>query len=100
MTPDYALQWLQIVATGLLRAPAELRDPDDLVHLLDLMLVPSLLDVSHLGPEPDRVRAPARRGFRRLGLQLRRAEFGLHAREQRPASAGTFIIEKSPTAIR
>jgi AcrR family transcriptional regulator len=47
VTPDDALQWLQIVATGLLSAPAELQDPDDLVHLLDLMLVPSLLDVSH-----------------------------------------------------
>lgn len=45
VTPDSALRWLQIVATGLLRAPAELRDPDALVDLLELMLVPALLEV-------------------------------------------------------
>lgn len=45
VTPDAALRWLQIVATGLLRAPAELRDPDALVELLDRMLVPALLAV-------------------------------------------------------
>ncbi|MBX7160780.1 MAG: TetR/AcrR family transcriptional regulator [Acidimicrobiia bacterium] len=44
VTPDSALAWLQIVATGLLRAPAELRDPAELVGLLELMLVPALLD--------------------------------------------------------
>lgn len=51
VTPDDALQWLQIVATGLLRAPAELRDPADLVPLLELMLVPSLLEAPHTQPE-------------------------------------------------
>lgn len=47
VTPDSALRWLQIVATGLLRAPAELRDPDELVDLLELMLVPALLEAPH-----------------------------------------------------
>lgn len=44
VTPDSAIAWLQIVATGLLRAPADLRDPDELVDLLELMLVPALLE--------------------------------------------------------
>lgn len=47
VSPDDALDWLQIVATGLLRVPAELRDPAELARLLDLMLVPVLLDVAH-----------------------------------------------------
>ena len=51
VTPDDAVKWLQIVATGLLRAPVEPRDPEDLVRLLSLMLVPSLLDVER---SPDR----------------------------------------------
>ncbi len=50
VTPDDALQWLQIVATGLLRTPVEPREPADLVRLLELMLVPSLLEVAHLQP--------------------------------------------------
>ncbi len=50
VTPDDALEWLQIVATGLLRVPAELRDPTDLVRLLELMLVPALLDMSSAQP--------------------------------------------------
>jgi len=46
VTTDDALEWLQIVATGLLRVPPELRDPADLERLLALMLVPSLLEPS------------------------------------------------------
>lgn len=56
VTPDTALRWLQIVATGLLRAPAELRDPAELVELLELMLVPTLLVVAE---------APSGKGPRR-----------------------------------
>ena len=44
VTPDDAVQWLQIVATGLLRASSEAREPEALVRLLELMLVPVLLD--------------------------------------------------------
>ena len=44
VTPDDAVQWLQIVATGLLRASPGLREPDVLMRLLELMLVPALLD--------------------------------------------------------
>lgn len=50
VTPDDALEWLQIVATGLLRVPAELRESADIERLLDLMLVPALLNVSEAGP--------------------------------------------------
>jgi hypothetical protein len=42
--PDDALRWLQIVATGLLRAPSGPGGPHDVVRLLELMLVPALLD--------------------------------------------------------
>ena len=45
VTPDDAVQWLHIVATGLLRASTEMREPDALMRLLELMLVPVLLDV-------------------------------------------------------
>lgn len=44
VTPDDAVQWLQVVATGLLRASSEVRDPEELMRLLELMLVPVLLD--------------------------------------------------------
>lgn len=43
VTPESAMQWLQIVAIGLLRLPSPL-DPDELRALLELMLVPALLD--------------------------------------------------------
>lgn len=46
VTPDDAVQWLQIVATGLLRASSEAREPQALMRLLELMLVPVLLDAS------------------------------------------------------
>ena len=53
VTPDDALQWLQIVATGLLRSPAGLlQSHDDLVRLLERMLLPALLDVSRRRPAP------------------------------------------------
>jgi AcrR family transcriptional regulator len=44
VTPEDAIQWLQIVATGLLRLPG-IPGPDELRGLLDRMLVPALLDV-------------------------------------------------------
>lgn len=44
VTPEDAVQWLQIVATGLLRLPGT-RDPEELRALLQRMLVPALLDV-------------------------------------------------------
>lgn len=50
VTPDDALEWLQIVATGLLRVPAEVRAPAELERLLELMLVPVLLDVARTSP--------------------------------------------------
>ncbi len=43
VTPEAAMQWLQIVATGLLRLP-RVADPTELRRLLEVMLVPSLLD--------------------------------------------------------
>ncbi len=42
VTPEAAMQWLQIVATGLLRRPS--LSADELARLLELMLVPALLD--------------------------------------------------------
>jgi AcrR family transcriptional regulator len=45
VTPDDALRWLRIVATGLFRAPDVVPDVDDLTRMLRLMLVPALLDV-------------------------------------------------------
>jgi len=44
VTPEDAVQWLQIVATGLLRLPG-LPTPDALRALLRRMLLPALLDV-------------------------------------------------------
>lgn len=45
VTPDDAMRWLQIVAVGLLRAPtAAAADTDELTRLLELMLVPALLE--------------------------------------------------------
>ena len=43
VTPDDAVQWLQVVATGLLRASPEMREPGALMRLLERMLVPVLL---------------------------------------------------------
>jgi AcrR family transcriptional regulator len=42
---DDAIRWLQIVALGLMQAPTVVADTDDLEAMLELMLVPSLLDV-------------------------------------------------------
>jgi AcrR family transcriptional regulator len=44
VTPDDAMKWLQIVASGLMRSPAVVADTDELAALLELMLVPALLD--------------------------------------------------------
>jgi AcrR family transcriptional regulator len=44
VTPDDALRWLQIVASGLVRSPNVAPDTDDLAGLLELMLVPALLE--------------------------------------------------------
>ncbi len=44
VTPEDAIQWLQIVATGLLRLPG-IPGPAELRPLLGQMLVPALLDV-------------------------------------------------------
>ena len=46
VTPDDALQWLFIVASGLLRSPGPLPEREELTRLLQLMLVPALLDTS------------------------------------------------------
>jgi AcrR family transcriptional regulator len=45
VTTDDALRWLLIVATGLFRAPDVVPDREELTRLLELMLVPALLDV-------------------------------------------------------
>jgi hypothetical protein len=44
VTRDDALRWLLIVATGLFRAPDVVADERDLTRLLELLLVPALLD--------------------------------------------------------
>lgn len=44
VTPDDALRWLQIVASGLVRSPNVEPDPDELTQLLEKMLVPALLE--------------------------------------------------------
>ena len=44
VSADDAIRWLQIVAMGLVRTPDIAPDPDDLIRLLNLMLVPALLD--------------------------------------------------------
>jgi AcrR family transcriptional regulator len=44
VTPDDALRWLQIVASGLVRSPNVVPDRDELADLLERMLVPALLD--------------------------------------------------------
>jgi AcrR family transcriptional regulator len=43
VTPDAAMRWLQIVASGLMRSPDPI-DSDELTELLELMLVPALLE--------------------------------------------------------
>jgi hypothetical protein len=43
VTPEDALRWLLIVATGLFRAPEVVPDREELTRLLELMLVPVLL---------------------------------------------------------
>ncbi len=48
---DDALRWLQIVATGLVRQPDLVPDPDELTALLRQMLLPALLEPS-LPPDP------------------------------------------------
>ncbi len=50
VTPDDALRWLRIVATGLFRAPDIVPDLDELTRMLELMLVPALLDATRVGP--------------------------------------------------
>ena len=44
VTPEDALRWLRIVATGLFRAPDIVPELDDLTRMLELMLVPALLE--------------------------------------------------------
>jgi hypothetical protein len=51
VTPDDALRWLQVVATGLARAPDVTTSTEDLTDLLERMLVPALFDVAP-PPEP------------------------------------------------
>ena len=43
VTPDAAMRWLQIVASGLVRSPDPI-DSAELTELLELMLVPALLE--------------------------------------------------------
>lgn len=43
VTPDRALSWLQIVASGLAASPNVVPERDELTDLLETMLVPSLL---------------------------------------------------------
>lgn len=50
VTPDDALRWLQIVATGLVRQPDIVPDPEELTALLRRMLVPALLEPSPAEP--------------------------------------------------
>ncbi len=44
VTPDDAMRWLQIVSYGLVRFPDTVPDTDELTELLELMLVPALLE--------------------------------------------------------
>ena len=48
MTTDDALRWLLIVATGLFRVPDVVPGVDELARLLELMLVPALLDAAEV----------------------------------------------------
>jgi AcrR family transcriptional regulator len=48
VTTDDALRWLLIVATGLFRAPEVVPEVEELTRLLELMLVPALLDASQV----------------------------------------------------
>lgn len=48
VTTEDALRWLLIVATGLFRAPDVVPGVDELTRLLELMLVPVLLDASEV----------------------------------------------------
>ncbi|HVN50228.1 MAG TPA: hypothetical protein VMT43_02285, partial [Acidimicrobiales bacterium] len=46
VSADDAVWWLQVVATGLFRAPDLVPDVDELTRLLRLLLVPTLLEGS------------------------------------------------------
>jgi AcrR family transcriptional regulator len=50
VTIEDASRWLLIVATGLFRVPDVVADVDELTDLLELMLVPALLDTSRVQP--------------------------------------------------
>jgi len=50
VTIEDASRWLLIVATGLFRVPDVVADVDELTGLLELMLVPALLDTSRARP--------------------------------------------------
>jgi hypothetical protein len=50
VTIEDASRWLLIVATGLFRVPDVVADVDELTDLLELMLVPALLDTSRARP--------------------------------------------------
>ncbi len=50
VTPDDALRWLLVVATGLFRAPDVVPEIDELTRLLELLLVPALLDMARVQP--------------------------------------------------
>ncbi|MGZ4716648.1 MAG: TetR/AcrR family transcriptional regulator [Acidimicrobiales bacterium] len=54
VSPEDALRWLLIVATGLFRAPDMVPELDELTRLLELMLVPALLDMSRVQARPGR----------------------------------------------
>ncbi|MGZ4708699.1 MAG: TetR/AcrR family transcriptional regulator [Acidimicrobiales bacterium] len=54
VSPEDALRWLRIVATGLFRAPDMVPELDELTRLLELMLVPALLDMSRVQARPGR----------------------------------------------
>lgn len=49
VSPDHAMRWLQIVAAGLVRFPDNVPESDDLASFLELMLVPTLLEVAPEG---------------------------------------------------
>jgi AcrR family transcriptional regulator len=58
VSPDDALRWLQVVATGLARAPDVATSTEDLTGLLERMLVPALFTIppGPAGPRDARVR--------------------------------------------
>ena len=47
MSVDDALRWLQVVSLGLMQAPSVVADLDALEDLLQLMLVPALIEETH-----------------------------------------------------